>query len=35
MEVEKAMVQYGGAVEVFNILQLHGFGAAESKKIEF
>ena len=35
MNVEKAFVRFGGAVEVFSILQLHGFSAAESKKMEF
>ena len=34
MDVEKAIVQFGGAVEVFSNLHSHGFGAAESKKME-
>jgi hypothetical protein len=32
---EKAIVPFVGAVEAFNSLPSHGFGAAESKKMEF
>jgi hypothetical protein len=32
IEVEKAIVQFGGAVKVFSSLLCHGFDAAESEK---
>ena len=35
MDVEKAVVRFGGAVEAFSGLRSHGFGVAESKKMEF
>jgi hypothetical protein len=35
IEVKKAIVPFVGAVEAFNSLPSHGFGAAESKKMEF
>jgi hypothetical protein len=35
MDVGKAIVQFGGAVEIFSGLRSHGFGVAESKKMEF
>ena len=35
MDVEKAIAQFGGAVEAFGNLLSHGFGAVVSKKMNF